>query len=435
MDARRLRGAVGDDEAAELAARALDRVVELAGRDAEALGDQLEVVDQRLHRGTELVAGRQHDLAVVGDVRPLGQAVEALLEDPDRLAHLGDPAAVAVVAVADGPDGDLEVDLVVGEEWVGLPQVPRLAGRAQKRAGDAELEQALARDDPDVLGALEEDLVLVEQRLELVDARGHDLDELAQLPLEAQRDVLEDAADLEVARVHPLAGRHLEHVEHRVALAEAVPEHRDRAEVQGRGAEPDQVRVDPVQLHVDHPQVLGAVGDLQLEQLLDAAAVGLHVEEVAEVVHPLHVGDGLPVALLLAGLLDTRVDVADDRLQVQDLLALQGHDQAQHPVGRRVVRPHVDRHQLLLGLEVALDVGRAARLDRDARGDKRREGVLDLGGDAALGDEDLFVAERFRLCLGGPRHYSNQRGEEISLCVKRTGSPPTGKSRRCGQPT
>ena len=62
---------------AELAARRLDRVVDLARRHAEALGHELEVVDERLHRGGELVARRQRDLAVLGDVRALGQAVEA----------------------------------------------------------------------------------------------------------------------------------------------------------------------------------------------------------------------------------------------------------------------------------------------------------------------------------------------------------------------
>ncbi len=59
----------------------LDRVVDLARRHAEALGDELEVVDQRLHRGRQLVARRQRDLAVLGDVRALGQAVERLLDD------------------------------------------------------------------------------------------------------------------------------------------------------------------------------------------------------------------------------------------------------------------------------------------------------------------------------------------------------------------
>ena len=76
-----LRRAVGDEVAAELAARALDRHVDLAGRHPEALGDELEVVDQRLHRGVQLVPRRQHDLAVVRDPRPGGQAVEDALDD------------------------------------------------------------------------------------------------------------------------------------------------------------------------------------------------------------------------------------------------------------------------------------------------------------------------------------------------------------------
>ena len=151
---------------------------------------------------------------------------------------------------------------------------------------------------PTPLRALEEDLVAVEQRLVLVDARRACRRMNSRtFSLEAGRDVLDHAADLEVARVHALARRHLEQVEDRVALAEAVPEHRDRAEVERRGAEPDQVRVDPVELQVDHAQVLGARRDLELEQRLDRAAEGHRVEVVGEVVHPLDERDDLPVAL------------------------------------------------------------------------------------------------------------------------------------------
>ena len=91
---------VGDEVAAELAARPLDRDVDLAGRDAKALGDELEVVDERLHRRVQLVAWRQHDLAVVGDPRALGQPVERRLDDVERLADLVEADQVAVVGVA-----------------------------------------------------------------------------------------------------------------------------------------------------------------------------------------------------------------------------------------------------------------------------------------------------------------------------------------------
>jgi hypothetical protein len=81
-------------------------------------------------------------------------------------------------------------------------------------------------------GSPAEDLVAVENRLVLVETRGHLFAERAQAPGEADRDVLEDAADLEVAGVHALPGRHLEQVEHQVAVPEAVEEHRHRAEVE-----------------------------------------------------------------------------------------------------------------------------------------------------------------------------------------------------------
>src|SRR5205807_2850107 len=69
LHAPRFRPPVRDEEAAELPSRRLDRRVDLALGHPVALGDDLEVVDQRLHRRVELLARRQHDLAVVSDPR------------------------------------------------------------------------------------------------------------------------------------------------------------------------------------------------------------------------------------------------------------------------------------------------------------------------------------------------------------------------------
>ena len=175
----------------------------------------------------------------------------------------------------------------------------------------------------DVAQALQDDLVLGQQVAVGVDAVGHDLAEGAHALGEAGRDVLDHAADLDVARVHALARGHLEQVEDRLALAEAVPEHRDRAEVQRARAQPHQVAHDPVELEVHHAQVLRALGDLDADERLDGPAVGHRVEVVGEVVHPLDDGDDLPVALVLGRLLDAGVDVADDRLEVAHDLALE----------------------------------------------------------------------------------------------------------------
>jgi hypothetical protein len=110
---------------------------------------------------------------------------------------------------------------------------------------------------------------------------------------------------------------------------------------------------------VNDAQVLGALGHVDPDELLDGAAEGHRVEEVGQVVHPLDHRDGLPVRLVLARLLDAGVQVADDRLDVADDLALERDEQPQHAVRGRVVRAHVEREQLgrealggrLLGVE------------------------------------------------------------------------------------
>ena len=259
----------------------------------------------------------------------------------------------------------------------GLPVARRSGPR------HAEAEQRLLVDTADVAQPVQEDLILVEQGLELVHARGHPGRELADLLHPADRDVLEDAADLEVARVHALARGHLEQVEDLLAVAEAIPEHRDRPEIQRARAQPHEVGRDPVELHVDHAQVLRAWRDLEVEDRLDRSAECHRVEVVGEVVHPLDDRDDLPVRHVLGRLLDAGVEVADLRLDVAHDFAVERRHQPQHAVRGRVVRAEVERQQL----------------------------------------------------VGMRQAHCHHSGVVRSLCVNRTGSPPIGKSRRCGCPS
>ena len=211
--------------------------------------------------------------------------------------------------------------------------------------------------------------------------------------------------------MHALPGGHLEQVEDHLALAQAVEEDRDGAEVERARAEPDQVRGDAVELEVDHPQVLRARGHLGLEQRLDRAHIGHRVEVVGEVVHALDDRDHLPVGLVLGRLLDAGVHVADHRFDVAHDLALQRHEQPQHAVRRRVVRAEVERQQLGRGLD-ARHVERLLEL-------RERHALL---APAVVGDAWTVAHSR------ASSHLRSSR-------VKITGSPPIGKSRRCGWPS
>ena len=129
------------------------------------------------------------------------------------------------------------------------------------------------------------------------------------------------------------------------------------------------------------------------EQLLDREDVDELVVLVRDVVDPRGVGDPLPVRLRLHVLLEPRVEVADDRLDPGDVLAVEVDDQAEDAVRRRVVRPEVDGEDVV---EVVL-----GRVDDELRR-------------AGRGDPRPLVDPR----LGDDGH---QRSPE-----KRTGSPPSG---------
>jgi hypothetical protein len=209
------------------------------------------------------------------------------------------------------------------------------------------------------------DRVLAQQVDVLLESAGQLVEQVAACLRERGRDVLEHAADGEVARVHAVAGAHLEQVADRVALAERVEERGHRAHLERARAEPDEVRPDPVELHEQHAQPLGAARDLHLQHPLHARHVGVPAEVERQVVHAIEVRDRLEPGLLLDVLLDAGVDVADLRHAAGDFLAVEHQVQAQHAVRRRVVRADVQRHELLADLRVH----RWVQLARDRRRD------------------------------------------------------------------
>ncbi len=240
-------------------------------------------------------------------------------------------------------------------------------GRAQHRPGLSERERVVGREEPDALRSLEPDRVAVEDRLVLVDRLRHRLAELPRLGGEVRRQVLGDAADLDVARVHPRPAGHLEEVEDLVAVVEAVPEERDRSELERRRAEPDEVRVDAVQLRQRHPRPGGAARHLDPEELLDREDVEELVRVEGDVVDARRVRHRLPPRLVLHVLLEARVEVADDRADARDRLAVEVDDEPEYTVRRRVVRPEVDAQDVLEPVLLGVDLEDRRNGARDAR--------------------------------------------------------------------
>ena len=120
---------------------------------------------------------------------------------------------------------------------------------------------------------------------------------------------------------------------------------------------------------VEHPVELGeqgtdpgrALGHLHAEHVLDREHDSELGGEGAEPVVPVGQHDDLPVVADLEELLDAAVHVADDRLARDDPLTVERQPQAQHTVGRGVLRTDVEHH-----------VGRG-EARADARGDLGHE--------------------------------------------------------------
>ena len=272
---------------------------------------------------------------------------------------MSDAAAVAVEDVAVLRGDDLEVELGVHGVRPRAAQVEVDAGRARVGAGDAVVHDVLLRDHALALGALQEDRVGVDERLVLLDLRREQLEELAALVDPAVGQVVTHAAEAVVVEHHARARELLHEVEDELAVAEHVEDHgrAERREVGGEGADRHQVAGDAHELAGDDADELRPPRDLHAGELLDRHDVGPLAVDAGEVLGAVHDRDVLEVGALLGQFLLAAMQVADDRDDVLDELAVEGDDQAQHAVRAGMLRPHVDDD---LVEREAVDVGALA---------------------------------------------------------------------------
>ena len=215
-----------------------------------------------------------------------------------------------------------------------------------------------------------------------------------------------------------------------LALAEADRHDGGRAHLHATGGEGHEVGADPVELHQEHADDAGALGDLvgDAEELLDGEAVGGLVEQRREVVHARAEGHALGPGAELHVLLDAGVQVADARAGLGHRLAVELEDEAEHAVRRRVLRTHVDDDALLVegcGLvDELVPVATGGVEDVRALGGGRvgAGGRVDVAGAGAVG------AGRARgACRGAHQLYDLRwSGGGTVAPLYSTGMPPRG---------
>ena len=319
MEARGLRAAVANDVAPELAPRRLDALVDVALGRLDGLGDF----------GADRLA-----------LRPV-QHVQALQAELRALPHLLRADQVPGQAVAVLLDADLEVQLGVDATGVVAPQVDVDARAPRDRSADAVGDGLLGRDVPDAVHAGNEDPVAGEELVVLLEPAREVAQELPALLAEAHGQVVPEPADSHIVVEQTLSGDRLQQVQQHFPFAEAVQEQRDRAQVQAEGPQPQQMALQPLQLTHQHADVLAPAGDLHAEHLLDRLDIDHVVRHGAQIVEAVGEGDYLRVRAVLADLLQGAVQVADDRVALDDELTVERQHEPKHPVRARVLGAHV----------------------------------------------------------------------------------------------
>ena len=113
-------------------------------------------------------------------------------------------------------------------------------------------------------------------------------------------------------------------------------------------AQPHQVRVNARQFVEQHPDPLRLGRNLKTKQFLYCKRVTQIVGKRAEIVDAIREWHYLLVELGFARFLDSRVQVPNIRHDPHNIFAIYFQDHAQHSVGGRMLRSHVQDHGAIL---------------------------------------------------------------------------------------
>ena len=268
---------------------------------------------------------------------------------------------MAVPAIAVQPNWYVKVEPVIYGIWLGLPNVILNPAATQAGPREAKINGLFGGNCAHVLQAGQKNLVEGENSVALLHIFAKQRKQVCNELLEVIGQVFLDPADAEVVVHHAGAGNGFKHRLDAFPSAEGEHGGSHCPGVQTDCTNVQQMAGDAVQFAKNDPDVLRPLRHFQVHQLFHRLAVHQFIVEVGYVIQPVKKRDYLVILLSLAQLFRAPVQVADVRLDVDYLLPVNPQHHAKHPVGGRVLWPHVEEHFYRLG--VCRRVGRQAGLD------------------------------------------------------------------------
>lgn len=145
------------------------------------------------------------------------------------------------------------------------------------------------------------------------------------------------AARAVVRRVESGAGNSFVTVHQVFAFAERIKEDCHRANIECVSADPHQVVQNSRDLVKHHPNILGALGRSNAEQILDRQHIAVLVTHHRHVVETIHITDALVIGLALCKFFSTTMKQPDMRVRTLNSFAVELQNQPQHAMSRRVL--------------------------------------------------------------------------------------------------
>ena len=127
------------------------------------------------------------------------------------------------------------------------------------------------------------------------------------------------------------------------ALLETPQRRGERADIHRLRGDVEEMRQQPADLAIEHADDLRAPRHGEAEQLFRREAERVLLIHRRDIIEPVEIRDRLQIGLLLDQLFGAAMQQADMRIDALDHFAIELEHEAQHAVGRRMLRPEIDR--------------------------------------------------------------------------------------------
>ena len=255
----------------------------------------------------------------------------------------------------------VHLHLLVGGIGLVQPHIASHTAGTEHRAAEPPVDRLLGTDLSDPAGPVAHGGVFGEDRFDISDGGVEFVEGFLQLIHQLHIQGIADTAGLDGCRGDPRSAVGLQNVQE-IFPDIQVPEH-DGMQAHGvvEIPHPHHVRRDPGDLAQQRPHPSGKGGDLHPGDLLDRHAVTGHGVDVVHKTEPLHGDDGSDEILAGDQVLKCPPDVADLRIDAQDLLPVAADFEADRAAGRMGGAP-VEDHLRSVGIQLRI-VGLLLRLE------------------------------------------------------------------------